>query len=256
MDLKVKLIEELSLNALPALQKKFFDGWILQFSNGYTYRANCICPIYNTENNNIEGKVKKCEREYNKKGIPTVFKITDYTNPKIDNLLETLGYSIVKNVDIMTLKLDGYVTCDYTNIQVSDTLDKEWFEAFINLSNIKNLKNEESHRKMLKNIKGNLICVKAVVEKKIVGCGLGVMEDDYVGLFDIRVKEDYRRQGIATNICSAIINKAVDNDVKEAYLQVLNKNDKAINLYKKLGFKRLYQYWFREKEEENNKISD
>lgn len=38
--------EELALNALPAILTEFYDGWILRYSNGYTFRGNSINPLY------------------------------------------------------------------------------------------------------------------------------------------------------------------------------------------------------------------
>ena len=38
-------IEEILINAFPAVEREIYDGWILNFSGGYTYRANCINPF-------------------------------------------------------------------------------------------------------------------------------------------------------------------------------------------------------------------
>ena len=39
---KIKIIEDLSLNAWPSYQMQIYDGWILRFSHFYTHRTNCI----------------------------------------------------------------------------------------------------------------------------------------------------------------------------------------------------------------------
>ena len=39
---KIKIMEDLSLNAWPSYQMQIYDGWILRFSYFYTHRTNCI----------------------------------------------------------------------------------------------------------------------------------------------------------------------------------------------------------------------
>ena len=42
----VATLEEAALNGLPALQTEFYDGWIVRMSEGYSRRANCVVPLY------------------------------------------------------------------------------------------------------------------------------------------------------------------------------------------------------------------
>jgi len=98
----MQLYEELSLNALPALQTQFFDGWVLRFTNGYSYtnRANSVNMIY-PATLNIEDKITECEKRYFAQGLPAVFKITDGLDIEIENLLHQKGYTVLspKNIN-------------------------------------------------------------------------------------------------------------------------------------------------------------
>lgn len=85
-------------------------------------------------------------------------------------------------------------------------------------------------------------------EGKTVACGLGVIEGEYVGLYDIAVDADHRRRGFGFDICSSLLNKAIKMGAKSAYLQVVDSNTTAKRLYHKLGFEHCYQYWYRVKE--------
>ena len=78
-----------------------------------------------------------------------------------------------------------------------------------------------------------------------MACGLAVMQDGYVGLFDIVTDQDYRRKGIGESIVIHLLRYAADRGASEAYLQVLADNTPAMMLYDKLGFKEKYKQWYR-----------
>ena len=42
----IQRIEELSMNALPALSTVLVNGWVIRFSDGCSKRANSVNPIY------------------------------------------------------------------------------------------------------------------------------------------------------------------------------------------------------------------
>ena len=256
MNTEIRTIEELTINAFPALQTEIYDGWILRFSNGYTYRANCICPIYSSENS-ISDKIHFCENKYISRGLPSILKITSDTDSEIDRTLENNGYIKVKTVNLMHGLIETMSTANIEGIKITNHIDDEWLEASIRLSGIEKIDLQEIQRKMLKNIVSSLVCVKAKKNGLVIGCGLGIIDNGFIGLYDIHVDENYRRKGIGLNICKAILKAGIENKVYKAYLQVHSLNDKAINMYYKLGFQTLYTYWFREKKQENTiKIID
>ena len=87
MNSTILLYEELSLNAHPALQTQFFDGWVMRFANGYTNRANSINPLY-PSTLDLQIKIAECEKRYFAQGLPAVYRLTDGSDPNIDKTLE------------------------------------------------------------------------------------------------------------------------------------------------------------------------
>jgi ribosomal protein S18 acetylase RimI-like enzyme len=83
--------------------------------------------------------------------------------------------------------------------------------------------------------------------QNIIGCGYGIIENGYVGLFDIVVKKEFRGKGYGREIVEAILLRATENGINKAYLQVTWDNTVALNLYEKLGFIEKYRYWYRKK---------
>ena len=59
----IQRIEELSINAWPALQTMLYAGWVLRFAAGYTRRANSINPLYGSTIE-VGEKIQACERAF------------------------------------------------------------------------------------------------------------------------------------------------------------------------------------------------
>ena len=57
----VARLEEAALNGLPTLQTEFYDGWIVRMSEGYSRRANCVVPLYESTIP-LQEKLVHCER--------------------------------------------------------------------------------------------------------------------------------------------------------------------------------------------------
>lgn len=70
-----------------------------------------------------------------------------------------------------------------------------------------------------------------IVDNKKVGCVLAYKKDDGILMDEIYIDEEYRNRGIGSNIISKSLE---ENDI--AYLWVYKLNEKAVKLYKKLGF--------------------
>ena len=80
---------------------------------------------------------------------------------------------------------------------------------------------------------------------KIIATGLGILDRDYIGIYAIHVKEKYRGQGFARQICTSLLKEGMTKGAQNAYLQVVKGNTPAKRLYASLGFTDSYTYWFR-----------
>ena len=67
----IRTIEELSLNAWPAMQTMLFDGWVLRSADGYTKRANSVYPLYDSKMD-LDVKIGFCDSFYRDLGLPAV----------------------------------------------------------------------------------------------------------------------------------------------------------------------------------------
>jgi ribosomal-protein-alanine N-acetyltransferase len=80
------------------------------------------------------------------------------------------------------------------------------------------------------------ILAVAEVNGEITGYIIARSVLDEAEILSIAVKSSFRKQGIAANLVTYILEK-LKNKVKTCYLEVRVSNLPAINLYKKFGFK-------------------
>ena len=246
---KILLHEELSLNAWPSLQTQFYDGWVLRYTNGYSYtsRANSVNMLY-PSTLAVHEKIDECEKRYFAQGVPTIFKITDGVDIQFDKLLEERGYDIVTPTYLMTANLSN-LHFEPGECIMTNTIDNDWMETYFAISRYADEMKKNISRQLHGNIKVGVICGKIISGGMPVACGLFAIERGYAGLFNVVVDETHRGKGYGKGICESLLYAVKNIGVENAYLQVVQDNDKAVNLYTKLGFEKLYSYWYRVKKE-------
>lgn len=244
-------LEEISLNALPALQTLSYDGWILRLSNGYSRRANSVQPLY-PSTLPLEEKLAYCESIYRASNLPPTFKMTSAALPEtLDAVLETRGYTAEGHTCVQTCTLDKpsrfLETSKVSNAlkaRISEQWDDEWFHSYCRLSEAAPAR-RETLRRMLQLIVPQTGFALVLDDGKPVACGLGVCEGAYVGLFDIVVDAQVRRRGLGTQLVTQLMQWGQQNGADTCYLQVVKTNSPAQQLYAGLGFVEQYRYWYR-----------
>jgi N-acetylglutamate synthase len=240
----IRTIEELSLNAWPSLQTLMFDGWVIRFSNGYTRRANSINPIYNSSHD-VEDKIRICERMYRSENLPVVFKMTAEVNPQnLDAILEKCGYRIESRTSVQTMELIDIHSNQ--EIECNNVFTEDWLTGFCSLNSIR-----EEIKPIIRQMFGNTVpkkCFATIhLKDRGVAYGLGVLQNEYIGFFDIVTDMSLRNQGFGRRLMSGLLTWGKQNQAQMAYLQVMLNNAPALHLYSRLGFKEAYQYWYRVK---------
>jgi ribosomal protein S18 acetylase RimI-like enzyme len=240
----IRTVEELSMNAWPALQTMCYDGWILRFSNGYTRRANSVIPLYASERETVE-KIKACEKVYKDQGLATTFKMTAESQPLgLDDCLEAQGYQTDAQTSVQLVGLGRLDSAPVSGLDLEPSVTDEWLAAFCRMSKLPTA-HQTTHRQLLEAIIPAKCCATIEVDGQTVGCGLGVLQNGYLGLFDIVIETSFRRQGCGERLVRGLLSWGKQVGAHTAYLQVMLNNGPALRLYAKLGFQELYQYWYR-----------
>jgi N-acetylglutamate synthase len=236
-------IEEASLNNWPALQHMLFDGWIMRFAGGYTKRANSITPLY-TSLLPAQEKIVACENLYRNKQLPTIFRLLSFSSTAhdLDALLAQREYQRVDHTLILSTELASIPTTQ--NPALHNVPLAEWLSLFCQFKQTP-IEQHQFHHEMLKRIVPDPLCAVLYHAGFPVACGLGVLENDVFGMFDIVTDAEQRNKGYGTQLVTAMLDRARQDGAGRAYLQVVNTNQIAHHLYTKLGFHELYHYWYR-----------
>jgi N-acetylglutamate synthase len=238
----IRLLEEQMLNAWPSQQQILFDGWILRFSHGYTRRANSVNFLYEGTQE-VHQKIQQCINIYRRKNLRPVFRITPLAQPaNIDPLLAELGFTRQSPTSVQTLNLASLPTQEVEGFQFSPEFSTEWLGHFEHLHGVDR---NPAHQVILQNIVPATCFATLSRNNQIVACGLGVLEGQTVGLYDIITEANQRRKGLGHALILNILHWAKQHGATQAYLSVEKENDPALNLYAKLGFAEMYQYWYR-----------
>ena len=247
MNDRIRFLEEIASNGHVALKIMQYDGWLMRFANGFTGRANSISLLY-PSTKPIEEKVSYCEECYAKQGQPALFKLTD-GDKDFSDFLTSRGYQIVTPTDVMVIDdLSSVGNKSLFEDCIFSSIPDEWLPSFFEYENITDEKKQETFRQILSKALVQTIYCSVIHEGKVVASAGAAIEHGYALIQYVIVSEAARGKGIGEKLCRALIAKAKESGAHHAYLQVLQSNEIAKNLYKKLGFKKEYSYCYMKQE--------
>ena len=233
-------IEEASLNAWPALTQVLFDGWIVRSAHGFTRRANSVTPLSAGGHRSLADRVRWCENHYTRSGLATLFRMPDCCPVDVlETLLGDRGYTS----EDPSLVLAAPINAGEPPAIVRFTDRAHWLAVYGQITgepeNARIL-----HDLVLRSIPGDSIFAVVQEDGRAVACGLGVVEDDLVGLFDIVTAPDARRRGFGRDLLTALHARAHRSGARTAYLQMSADNTPAAALYAGFGYEERYRYHY------------
>lgn len=237
-------LEELGMNARPALYNVAYDGWLLRMANGYTRRANSVHPLYGSTLP-LDQKIATCEQLYAAHGLRTIFKLTEVSQPgDLEAALAARGYERDNGALIMTAPLDS-------TPRISDraTIARAITDNWINHYGRLNVERPE-HRDILARLFGAMPTPTAYImlalHEQVVGVAIAAFERGVVGIFGLAVDPDFHRRGLGSELVETCLAWGVGEGAHSAYLQVVDDNTPAIALYRRFHFSECYRYWYRQ----------
>ncbi|MGY5880384.1 MAG: GNAT family N-acetyltransferase [Candidatus Thorarchaeota archaeon] len=243
-------IEYLASHCWPAKEIERYHGWIIHWNDAVTWRANSVLPLSETPNTLLEDSIDHIIKFYNDRNTPPAFKITEESKPEeLDETLDEMGFQTRMITHVQTNAIDDLTCLDprvgVDLLRVSD----ESIDALFHRSK----RDEfalEIRREIIHRIEGEKKIARVMIDGQIAGIGLGVVEEDLLGLFSVRTLPEYERRGVGWSISCALSIWGEENGASSAFLQVEADNKPALALYAAMGFETKYTYWYRILEDE------
>ncbi|NDJ60076.1 MAG: GNAT family N-acetyltransferase [Chloroflexi bacterium] len=249
---QIRHIEEQAATIWPALKRRYYDGWVLNFANGYTRRANSVHPLYSAPGSTLtlDEKIAHCEAGYRAQRLPPVFKLTDAALPAdLDDQLVARGYTRDDGTFVQHCPLTAHDPQPDPTLKatIRTMPDERWLAESCRLSG-SDPATIPAMRGVLDQVVGQTACLSlwgAQATGPASASGLAILLDGDLWLFSIVTDHAQRGRGLGKQVMLHLLRWGIDHGATAAYLQVRSTNPPALRLYAGLGFETLYSYWYR-----------
>ncbi len=241
----IREMEYLTAQFWPARETERYRGWILNWNDGVTWRANSVLPLESIEDVRLEEAIEHVIIFYNQRGTPPAFKVTEASEPKdIDKGLTDRGFEKGRSTHVQVMSIDElsdlYPKVPVDVIKVTDdSINTLMYESGMGEVAI------EARRGIINRIEGDKGIARVMIDGKTAGVGLGVVREKWLGLFSIRTIPEYQHRGVGWSVTCALGMWGEDLGADRAFIQVEANNTEALGLYESIGFETMYDYWYR-----------
>ena len=250
----LRRIEDAGLNASAPAQQRWVDGWLVRFNPGKAKRARCIQAVAPGARP-VADKMAECLALYRGHGLPPLARITPYSAPAdLDATLAALGWRLEDESLVMVLAdLHGPVGTaarawrGATPPGLTETVEGP--QAYAQAVGMLRGSPPEEIAAHAERLRTSPVPYTGVVWRAADGavqaCAQVAVEGDLAGLYDVATAAAARGRGLATALCSGLLERAVGQGARSAYLQVDAGNTPALQVYRRLGFAEAYGYHYR-----------
>lgn len=255
---QIRLIETLAMNAWPADEVELLDGWRMRFSRGVTRRANSVWPNHTGNALALRAKLDAVEAFYAAHNLPARYQISPAQQPAdLEQTLAACGYTADASTQVQLAPLASVLARSTTHnanaaapsnwaVSVSETFDETWFATYRAAEQF-GAAAATVRQAILRRITPLTGFALLRIDNEPAALGLGVLDAGHLGIFSMATRTEFRRRGAATAILGALVHWAQARGGTHAYLQLMDSNPGAQQLYAALGFETLYRYHYREK---------
>jgi GNAT superfamily N-acetyltransferase len=241
----VRRFEAAGFRAWPATSVHYDGTWAVRLTGGHpAKRLNSINPLDPADDAGLTERIARSARRFAAYGRPLTFRISPLAAPAITEHLDAAGWTRFAESLVMRAPLTPAMVGEAMHqIPLKD------MGRFINAAiAIRSL--DPALRPGLSEIISSIQpdCGLFALEEggQPVSTAICVHDNDLAGLFEMATETSRRGQGFGRRVLLSALKWAQARGARTAWLQVEADNERALGLYRSMGFTEAYRYHYRQ----------
>jgi N-acetylglutamate synthase len=235
-------------DAWPAEVTEYVGGSQFRWASGVTRRANSCLAI--GADDQIPEIIARATEFYRQRGAPPLFLISSASAPPaMASCLESLGFASAAHTFIQTassaIVAASGSALDAWDVHVTSELSDAWFDTYWDAESSDHRPDRSRsvyHDGLLR--ADNAAYVAIVESGETVAVGQIVVRDGWAGIQCMATNPAHRRRGAAGRVLAHLAQEALARDAPNMYLAVMEENQGAQRLYKRIGFSTVHDYCY------------
>lgn len=233
-------LERASLTAVPAPRVAFDGPFVIRAFQGGTGRANAASSLDASPDPALDARVERVEARYRALGLVPRFRSTPLDPPGLEALLRDRGY-VEKDETVILVAPIGCIAAADAEVTVAPEPDEAWVGI------ISTTEYQTEARRAEKRGTAGLLAAPGgwftLWQDGIAAASLSVVSDGaYAGFFDLAVRPEFRRRGLAQRITRAGADWARQKGAEWLFAQVAASNAASRAMCGGLGMEEAYRY--------------
>ncbi len=236
----VRALERATLSTVPAPRIAFDGPFVVRAFAGGTGRANAASSIDPAHDPTLHDRIDRIEGFYAAHGMPPRFRCTPLDPPGLADALAARGYVEKDETVILLAPIDTIAAADAAAIALPAP-DADWMAVTATAEHQTPARRREKE--------GNpalLMVPGAWITLRVDGAAAAVISvvaaGEAAGFFDLAVRPEFRRRGLAARAVRAAAHWAQEQGAAWLFCQVAAANAASLALNQGLGMTEAYRY--------------
>jgi N-acetylglutamate synthase len=242
----IEALDEVAARAVPPTEVRDIDGWLARRSPELsTKRANSVLARTHGRGIDLESKLSAVEGFYGELPVPVRYQISPASQPHLlEAQLLARGYTTDSPTAVRTCPLRALVVVPIPlgiSIEITSVPTDTWWATWQSSLGINPIR-ATAVDALFRRIQQATAFATVSIDDIPAGVALGVLEDRWLGIFNMATLPALRRRGAGRNALAALARWAAERGATTGYLQVDLDNQTATRLYRDAGFIESYRY--------------